>query len=192
MTNTIRALRTQKVIKSKLETKCPHGSTMKKILMRGVTTDRSREDITVFIRKKEPGKNPLITVGITNIISRVYISPYHLCLVLSYHLYTSYSSTLTKLTRIYLSCLCSVIQKVRRTKCKSFYSVRKNYGVFSNYVDHIQKERIVRKRVWEKSKNLESLFTVLIPEIKSTVRSSSCKSVMYLKSKKSIRSWRKK
>ena len=61
---------------------------------------------------------------------------------------------------------------------------KKTQVCFGNSKDQFQKERTGEKSVLiRESRNLESLFTVFIPEIKSTIRSSSCKSVMYLNAK---------
>jgi hypothetical protein len=43
----------------------------------------------------------------------------------------------------------------------------KNYGVFWNYVDHIQKEKIVRKRVWEKRRTLSLCLLSLSQKLKA-------------------------
>jgi CRISPR/Cas system-associated exonuclease Cas4 (RecB family) len=75
-----------------------------------------------------------------------------------------------------------------KTKMQELLFCKKNLWYVLELLDHIHKDRTSEKESLRKSKNLESLFTVLIPEIKSTIRSSSCKSVMYLNTKTSIRS----
>lgn len=71
-----------------------------------------------------------------------------------------------------------------KQRIKSFYTIQKKKVCFGNSKDQFQKERTGEKSVLiRESRNLESLFTVFIPEIKSTIRSSSCKSVMYLNAK---------
>jgi CRISPR/Cas system-associated exonuclease Cas4 (RecB family) len=67
-----------------------------------------------------------------------------------------------------------------KTKMQELLFCKKNLWYVLELLDHIHKDRTSEKESLRKSKNLESLFTVLIPEIKSTIRSSSCKSVMYL------------
>lgn len=83
------------------------------------------------------------------------------------------------------TCLCSAIQSdgsyYERKVQKLLFHKKNITACFGNLQIKFSKKGQVRRIILEKSRNLESLFTVLIPEIKSTIRSRSCKSVMYLK-----------